>query len=184
MSKKISTTAKIFTENLKLYRNRVNLSQADVAQRFNVAITTVSGWETGKQPSFDSLEALAELYGVRVADFFKQRDECPRIEIASEGDFVSAMRAIIESEYVLEVSAKNFEANSKSIPEFCITLFSSYTHEEDEDVIFLSKEKRTEFNKTLDLLVQMHKLKACGSLKPDMFDQVIDAAIRDLNNRR
>ena len=48
------------------------LTQAVVAQRLGVAPMTVSGWCTGRAyPSIEMLERIAEVLGVRLAEFFE-----------------------------------------------------------------------------------------------------------------
>lgn len=64
-------TREILGHNLRRYRKMSKLTQEEVAQRLGVSLQTVSRWERGaKVPTVEHLEALADLYGVDVADFF------------------------------------------------------------------------------------------------------------------
>ena len=53
--------------NLKVARKKAGLKQAQVAEKFEVSIRTITSWETGeKQPRTNRLNELAALYGVTI----------------------------------------------------------------------------------------------------------------------
>jgi len=56
---------KNFSEKLSMMRKKVNLTQAEVAEKLNVSFQAVSQWERGETtPDVDKLPELAKLYGV------------------------------------------------------------------------------------------------------------------------
>ena len=61
---------------LKQLRERQAFRQVDVASRCNVAVQTVYAWEKGQsQPRPPHIRALAEMYGVTVAEIKAAIDE-------------------------------------------------------------------------------------------------------------
>lgn len=51
-------------EILKFLRKSKKLKQSEVAKEINLAISTISGYETGySEPTFDTIEKLANIYG-------------------------------------------------------------------------------------------------------------------------
>lgn len=69
-----------FAEKLKLLRHQNNMTQADVADRLNVARSTIAGYEKkGRQPSQENLIAFARLFDVSV-DYLVDAVEDPTIE--------------------------------------------------------------------------------------------------------
>lgn len=61
-----------FPEQLKANRQRIGLSQEDLAQRIYVSRQTISNWETGKTyPDISSLLLLSNLFGVSVDELLK-----------------------------------------------------------------------------------------------------------------
>jgi transcriptional regulator with XRE-family HTH domain len=64
-NKRVSIDMGLKLENLTLLRKEKRLSQADLAQIFNVAQNTVSNWENGeREPDNITLVRLAEYFGV------------------------------------------------------------------------------------------------------------------------
>lgn len=54
-----------FREMLKYLRSRENLSQSELAEKLDVAKSTISMYEVGKrEPDFETLEAIADLFNV------------------------------------------------------------------------------------------------------------------------
>ena len=54
-----------FKDMLKYLRNRVKLSQSELAEKLGVAKSTISMYEVGKrEPDFETLEAIADLFNV------------------------------------------------------------------------------------------------------------------------
>lgn len=51
-------------EILKFLRRTKKIKQSEVASKVNLAISTISGYETGySEPTFDTIEKLANIYG-------------------------------------------------------------------------------------------------------------------------
>jgi len=64
-----------FADRLKLLRTEKDLTQQDIANILNVGRATVAGYETkGKQPDFDKLCKLCELFNVSL-DYLLGRSE-------------------------------------------------------------------------------------------------------------
>ena len=93
--------AKVFADNLRLYRSRAGFSQADVADRLGLAVATVSGWELGKQPAFAYLDAIAKLFGVGVNDLFTPQNTPKEFTIETDSDFAECIWALVRSRYVM-----------------------------------------------------------------------------------
>lgn len=57
----------LFAKNLKRFRKRKGLSQAELARRLNYGYTAIANYESGRnEPSFDTLIELAEILGITV----------------------------------------------------------------------------------------------------------------------
>lgn len=55
----------MFEENLKKLRKINNISQADLARKMNVSLTTISNWETGySKPDVEQLKKIAEIFNI------------------------------------------------------------------------------------------------------------------------
>ena len=56
-----------FSEKLKNLRAENNMTQQMLADRMNLARTTITGYETkNRQPSHEKLTAMADIFGVTV----------------------------------------------------------------------------------------------------------------------
>ena len=61
----------IFGQNIRIFRNRRNWSQADLADFANISINFLSDIERGKKwPHPDTLSKLADALGIRVFELF------------------------------------------------------------------------------------------------------------------
>ena len=59
-------------EHLKEHRNRLGLSQEDVAERIFVSRQTISNWETDRTyPDVQSLLLLSEIFGTSIDELVK-----------------------------------------------------------------------------------------------------------------
>ena len=59
------TKAQISGDNLRGYRARARLSQAELADKIGVHVNTITNWENGKGGiAFDKAWELADLFGV------------------------------------------------------------------------------------------------------------------------
>lgn len=64
---------KIISDNLTYYRKKAGLTQLQLAEHFNYSDKSVSKWERGESvPDTLVLKALADFYGIKVDDFFKE----------------------------------------------------------------------------------------------------------------
>jgi len=60
-------------ERIREYREALNLTQKEMAERLGVEQSSVSMWETGKaSPRADMLLRIAKLFGCTVGDLFKE----------------------------------------------------------------------------------------------------------------
>jgi transcriptional regulator with XRE-family HTH domain len=66
-------TFKILAQNIKFYRSRLRLTQAELAKLSGVYRSHLAGIETGRaNPSVKTLEKLASALEVRVEDLFRE----------------------------------------------------------------------------------------------------------------
>jgi len=73
-----------FTANMKRYREGCGLTQAELAERIDVAQATVQRWEAGKrEPSHDDLVKIAKVLEIAVADLFRDAEAEP---VPTEGE--------------------------------------------------------------------------------------------------
>ena len=67
------TQEQIIAENLIYYRKAMGLTQLEIAEQFNYSDKSISKWERAEGlPDVLVLKALADFYGIRVDDFFKE----------------------------------------------------------------------------------------------------------------
>ena len=67
------TQEQIIAENLIYYRKASGLTQLEIAEKFNYSDKSISKWERAEGlPDILVLKALADFYGIRVDDFFKE----------------------------------------------------------------------------------------------------------------
>ena len=65
----------IFGKNVKLYRNRRNWSQADLAEYANISINFLGDIERGKKwPHPDTLTKMADALEIKVYELFLEED--------------------------------------------------------------------------------------------------------------
>jgi len=69
---------KILSGNIKLYRGRHNLTQAELAEKINISINFLSDIETGKKwASPITLVKLADVFKIAVYELLKPADIIP-----------------------------------------------------------------------------------------------------------
>lgn len=69
-----------FSEKLKNLRAENNMTQQMLADRMNLARTTITGYETkNRQPSHEKLTAMADIFGVTVDYLIDDRESDPRL---------------------------------------------------------------------------------------------------------
>ena len=82
-------------ERLKENRERLGLSQGDVAEKLNIIRQSISRWETGKgAPDLDNLVLLSKLYQVSTDELLKES--------------IDVKDTIIKNSRLLEERRKNF----------------------------------------------------------------------------
>lgn len=65
-AKYVPSAREIFVQNMEYLMREKNVSQADICEKLGVSSATVSDWVNGKKyPRIDSMQRLAELFGVR-----------------------------------------------------------------------------------------------------------------------
>jgi len=65
----------ILGKNIKVYRNRRNWSQADLAEQANISINFIGDMERGKKwPHPETLTKLADALEIRVFELFKEEE--------------------------------------------------------------------------------------------------------------
>ncbi len=65
----------IVANNLILYRKERKLTQAELAEKLNYSDKSISKWERGDAlPDLEIMKRLADIYGIKVDDFFAQKD--------------------------------------------------------------------------------------------------------------
>lgn len=63
------------SQKLKSLRTEHNMTQRELAEKMNVARTTITGYETkSRQPSFEKLTVLAEIFNVSVDYLINDND--------------------------------------------------------------------------------------------------------------
>ena len=78
-----------FIQNMKYYRRRAELSQAQLAEYCGVSNGTIGNIECGvTKPSFDLIFAIAKALSVQAADLFKNSVKDTRLS-ASQMEIVS-----------------------------------------------------------------------------------------------
>lgn len=67
---------KVFSENLKYYLTKYDISQAELAKRLGVTPTSVSNWATGqKTPRMDKVDAMCEIFNCKRSDLLEEKDD-------------------------------------------------------------------------------------------------------------
>ena len=65
-------------EKIKQYRIKSNMTQKDLADKLHVTNQAVSRWENNEaEPSFDTMRAMAGLFGCTMNDFFDMKSKAP-----------------------------------------------------------------------------------------------------------
>lgn len=66
----------VFSQNLKLFREKLGISQETLAEKCNVSTGCVSRWESGRwQPNKKNQTLLAEIFDVPVSSFYLPQGE-------------------------------------------------------------------------------------------------------------
>ena len=60
---------------LKSFREKVGLTQVQLAEQLSISRTTVSMWESGEsKPRADKLPTLAKIFGCTINDLFDDKE--------------------------------------------------------------------------------------------------------------
>ena len=66
----------VIADNLVYYRKAAGLTQLEIAEKFNYSDKSISKWERGEgMPDVLILKALADFYGIKVDDFFREEKQ-------------------------------------------------------------------------------------------------------------
>lgn len=95
-------TKEILAANIKALRKKHGDTQEKLAIKLHVNKMTISGWERGeKEPSFENIDKIAEVYKVSVPDLFSSGAEVAFPAIAKEkSEFVKCLCALAASPHV------------------------------------------------------------------------------------
>lgn len=70
------TQEQIVAENLIYYRKAAGLTQLEIAEKFNYSDKSISKWERAEgTPDIFVLKSLADFYGIKIDDFFRQEKQ-------------------------------------------------------------------------------------------------------------
>jgi len=91
----------VFSKNLKYYRLKNSMTKRELAKRLNITPMAISNYENGKRkPNMELLKQMANVLGVRVADFLAVRNEKL---IFCHGEFrKNSTLSITQQEYIRE----------------------------------------------------------------------------------
>jgi len=82
-------------------RNKMNLTQAKVAEKLNVAKNTLSQWENGKrEPDFKTLKILAKLYQCSIDELLAHEEvieikQPEQVELDIEDNFTDKQKELL-----------------------------------------------------------------------------------------
>jgi len=101
---------KTLSGNIRLYRNRHNWTQAELAERINISINFLSDIETGKKwASPITLVKLADVFKIGVYELLKPMDICPdKVNTFMEKyteDIFTAIKGV-HNTYLAEITEK------------------------------------------------------------------------------
>ncbi len=73
--------------NLKEFRQRLNLSQAELSKRLNIPTTTLFNYELGKcEPSIETLIKMADFYNVTLDELVGRESETINLKYLSDNE--------------------------------------------------------------------------------------------------
>ncbi len=71
---------KIVAKNLVYYRKANGITQFELAEKLNYSDKNISKWERGESyPDIITLKAIADLYGININDFFREKQNRYRL---------------------------------------------------------------------------------------------------------
>ncbi len=70
------TQEQIVAQNLIYYRKAAGLTQLEIAEKFNYSDKSISKWERAEgTPDIFVLKSLADFYGIKIDDFFREEKQ-------------------------------------------------------------------------------------------------------------
>ena len=107
----------LLCDKLKDYREKSGLTLEQVSIAINTTSATVSRWESGKyEPSLDTIEQLANLYGVNRDDFFLDEKQTISISEKKLQDTIDSMKEIVNAASLPNCPRDIFEGLAKFGP--------------------------------------------------------------------
>ncbi len=95
----------IFSENLKLFREKSGFSQETLAEKCNVSASCVSRWESGKwRPSKRNQDLLAEIFGIPVAALYLPQTGPPQSLLAQQISEIVKELSLERQEFLLDMA--------------------------------------------------------------------------------
>ncbi len=108
----------LFAKNLKLYRNKRNLTQAQLAEKLNVHVSTIARIETAEhQISAKNIDRIIEILDVSYGEFFDFHTietEKPDNKALLEKLYALAQTLSVEDLQYFLINMENFIAIQKS----------------------------------------------------------------------
>ncbi|MDD7607780.1 MAG: helix-turn-helix transcriptional regulator [Candidatus Enterosoma sp.] len=133
-------------ERIKELRNKMNLTQAELAEKSGFTPQTVSNWESGsREPDIDTLVKLSSLFSVSLDYLISGKEQekeviiMSRIEMAAKKDDPSIIQDLsFSTNYTKDENGKCImdyiiQYNSKKVFE---VMFKSCSHQTHYDVLF------------------------------------------------
>ena len=117
-SKKLGKSARALLQNVQSLMEKAGWNQAEFARKLKVAPTNVSNYLSGKNlPTIDSLEEIADVFGVSVAELFKADvSPEPRIYKADLPETVRVEIANVRAEVATGNAKLKDEINQMLLP--------------------------------------------------------------------
>lgn len=104
--KQISNLAALVGRNIVKQRRKLGLSQDQLAERLNIACSSLSRIENGlSSPRFERLEALAKVLECSVADLFRDEGESLSVRLEIIEDMLKSLRPQLQEDVVNLVGA-------------------------------------------------------------------------------
>ena len=104
-----------FKNRIKFLREQRDFSQKDLADRLNIHKQTISQYERGcREPSFDNLLALCDIFNVSSDFLLGKSDVTPRFLTDQELSLVDAFRNADEDRKKLALLALGIETHKKT----------------------------------------------------------------------
>lgn len=126
----------VVAKNIRALREKYGDRQSDLSEKLHVNAVTVSGWETSKkEPSFEMLDKIAELYGVTTAALFSDGEEKKTsfpTRANTYGEFIQCLCAVaashlVESAEMTEEQLEDEDGFPRTIAKNIVLRFTNYS---------------------------------------------------------